>query len=353
MIISSRRKFLLSLSGILLSLTGASFASQDKRNIMTVKGAIEAEAMGTTLVHEHILLDFIGAKEISHKRWNREAVVKKMLPYLQALKKAGCTTFIDCTPNYLGRDAELLLWLSELSELNIITNTGYYGGSDHRFLPAHAFTETAEALSERWIKEWRDGIDSTSIRPGFIKISVNPGPLSDISKKLIEAAALTHLQTGLTIASHTGPSVPALQQIDLVKRFGVDPNAFIWVHAQNETSVKQYVRAAREGAWISLDGLNEKNLAVYLRKLVYLKKAKLLQQVLLSHDAGWYDPAKNDGGEIQGYTFLFDKFLPALKKQKFSDMDVEQLIEKNPQRAFKIQIKSFKESSNENARSVD
>lgn len=309
---------------------------------MTVKGSIDPETIGNTLVHEHILVDFIGAKEINPKRWNREDVVRKVLPQLQALKKAGCTTFIDCTPGYLGRDSELLLWLSELSELNIITNTGYYGGSDHKFLPDHAFKETAEALSERWIKEWTDGIDFTSIRPGFIKISVNPGTLSDISKKLVHAAALTHLKTGLTIVSHTGPSVPALEQIALIKKIGVDPRAFVWTHAQNEMNTKQYLKAAQAGAWISLDGLNEKNVLLYVRKLQYLKKSKLLEHVLISQDAGWYDPAKTDGGEFRDYTFLFENFLPELKKQKFTDMEIRQLLQTNPQNAFNIEIKRLK-----------
>jgi phosphotriesterase-related protein len=231
---------------------------------MTVRGPIDSAQMGNTLIHEHILVDFIGAKYSSPDRWNRDSVTEKVLPFLEELKNSGGQTLIDCTPNFLGRDVILLKDLSELSGLNIITNTGYYGGSDNKFLPDHAFTETHQALAARWINEWKRGIAPTSIKPGFIKISVNAEKLSAISEKLIRAAAITHLQTGLTIASHTGPAIPAFEQLEIVKKAGVHANAFIWVHAQNEKDKTTYVKAAREGAWVSLDGLNDTNVDQYV-----------------------------------------------------------------------------------------
>ncbi len=77
--------------------------------------------------------------------------------------------------------------------MNIITNTGYYGAAGDKYIPKHAYSESAEELASRWINEWKNGIGSTGIKPGFIKIGVDDGPLSDIDKKLVEAAALTHL----------------------------------------------------------------------------------------------------------------------------------------------------------------
>ena len=43
------------------------------------------------------------------------------------------------------------------------------------------------------------------------KIGVDAGPLSDIDRKLVEAGALCHLATGLTLAIHTGNGVAALE----------------------------------------------------------------------------------------------------------------------------------------------
>lgn len=318
------------------------FALAKKKQVMTVTGLIESSDMHNTLPHEHILVDFIGAEEINPPRWDREEVIQKVLPYLEEAKLAGCHTFIDCTPNYLGRDVVLLKQLSKKSGLNILTNTGYYGGSDNKFLPAHTFSETAEQLAKRWINEWQNGIDGTSIKPGFMKISVNPSNLSEVSRKLIKAAALTHLKTGLAIASHTGPAIPAFEQIEILKSNRVHPAAFIWVHAQNESDWSHFVKAAQAGAWVSLDGLNENNVAAYINMLSRLKKEKCLHKILLSHDAGWYDPGKPGGGEFRGYTVLFKKLIPALEQEGFVESEIIQLIQKNAENAFSIGKKKSK-----------
>lgn len=342
---SNRRAFLkksLLLGAGILSQLQPALAADRRRPVMTVKGLIDASLMRMTLVHEHILVDFIGAEEINPPRWDREAVARKVIPYLEEVKQAGCHTLIDCTPNYLGRDVMLLRQLSDKTGLYIITNTGYYGGSDNKFLPAHAFTETAEQLANRWIAEWQNGIDGTPVKPGFMKISVNDSHLSDISLKLIQAAALTHRKTGLTIASHTGPSIPAFEQIEVLKSNKIDPAAFVWVHAQNESNADQHVKAIEEGAWVSLDGLRDDNVEEYTKKLVRLRSEKCLHRVLVSHDAGWYDPGKPDGGEFRGYTVLFKKLIPSLEQEGFSESEIVQLIQDNAANAFTIAVKKLR-----------
>jgi phosphotriesterase-related protein len=309
---------------------------------MTVRGPVDPASIGNTLVHEHILVDFIGAKMINNERWNKDEVMDKVLPYLDEVKQIGCNTLVDCTPNYLGRDVVLLEKLSSTAGLNIITNTGYYGGSDNKFLPEHAFTETADVLANRWINEWKFGIEKTGIKPGFIKTSVNPGPLTDISKKLINAAAITHLKTGLTIASHTGPAVPALEQIEILKKGKISPSAFIWVHAQTETDRSNYVKAAKDGAWVSLDGLNDENVGDYADHIEFLNKEKLLDRVLISHDAGWYEPGKPGGGKFRGYTTLFQKLIPELEKRNMSELEIKTLIHQNPKNAFTVAVRRLK-----------
>src|SRR5690606_4127646 len=152
------------------------------------------------------------------------------------------------------RDPRLLARLSEVSGLHLLTNTGLYGARENRFLPDYAHSETAAQLADRWIAEARDGIDGidgTGIRPGFIKCGVDPdSTLSPLHRKLAAAAALTHRQTGLTIAIHTGRG-PGLDQLAILQAHGVAASAFIWVHAQNALE-DALLAAARQGAWISL-----------------------------------------------------------------------------------------------------
>jgi phosphotriesterase-related protein len=309
---------------------------QQKPRINTVTGAVRASELGLTLIHEHMLVDFIGADQISYERWKRPDVVVKMLPYLQTLRKLGVRTLIDCTPAYLGRDPLLLKELSEKSGIRILTNTGYYGASNDKFLPAHARTETADQLADRWVAEFENGIEGTGIRPAFLKIGVNPGPLSELHRKLITAAARTHKRTGLTICSHTGPYVPAFEQLDVLKQEGVDPSAFVWVHAQGQNMV-HYARAVREGAWVSLDGLDGKNVNQYADTLLLMKENRFLHRTLLSHDAGWYDPAQPDGGSIgRDHTVLFSQLMPELNRKGFTKKDWKQVLVTNPVEAFGV-----------------
>jgi phosphotriesterase-related protein len=309
--------------------------------VMTVNGPIPAGEMGVTLEHEHIMVDFIGADSITPDRWNRSEVARIALPYLLQIKELGCRTMIECTPAYLGRDPLMLKEISSSSGLNILTNTGLYGAGNNKYIPAYAFDETADQLAERWTKEWEDGIDNTKVKPGFIKIGVGAESLSEFHKKLVEAAARTHLKTGLTIASHTGPSVPAFEQIEILKNEGVSPEAFIWVHAQNEKDLSAHIKAAKLGAWIGLDGLNNNNAEVYAGMIKNMKENNLLGKVLLSQDAGWYHPGEENGGEYRGYTAIFEKLVPLLRLENFSEKEIHQLLVTNPAEAYAIRIRKI------------
>jgi phosphotriesterase-related protein len=307
--------------------------------VNTVNGSIPASAMGTTLIHEHFLVDFIGADKIHSDRWNKDEVVKKVLPYLLEVKKHGIKTIFDCTPAFLGRDVRLQTTLARESGLHILTNTGYYGAVSNKYLPSWAFTESHEQIARRWISEFENGIDNTPVKPGFIKIGVDPQQLSELHQKIVKAAALTHLQTGLTICSHTGIAVPAFEELDLLQRMKVHPSAFVWTHAQSEHDTTLHVKAAALGAWISLDGIGWGDLEKYADSIENLRAAGLLNKVLISHDAGWYKPGEIDGGNFTGYTNIFTSLIPLLKRRRFTDRHIHQLMVKNPQEAFAIRVR--------------
>jgi len=309
--------------------------------IMTVNGPVPAKNTGIWLTHEHILVDFIGADSISPSRYDRVAVINKALPFLRHAKEMGCGTFVDCTPAYLGRDPVLLKILSDSTGLNILSNTGYYGAVDNKYIPASAFTMTAEDLSRIWISEWEKGIENTGIKPGFIKIAVNRDSLSEFHAKLVRAAALTHLNTGLTIASHTGPSLPAFQELEILKNNGVSPEAFIWVHAHSEKDLSKLVQAAEMGAWVSLDKLNDDNVEELLSIMKYMKEKGFINKILISHDAGWYDPTKVNGGDFRGYDTMFEKLIPAMKENGFTGEEIEQVFVINPSEAYSIKVRKL------------
>jgi phosphotriesterase-related protein len=57
---------------------------------------------------------------------------------------------------------------------------------------------------------------------------------------------------------------------------------------------------------------------------------------LISHDAGWYDPAKPNGGDFQPFTNIFEKLIPILKEKGFNNADFDLLLLENPKRAFEL-----------------
>ncbi len=310
--------------------------------IMTVNGPVSASQLGISLTHEHVLVDFIGADSVSESRWNREEVIKVAIPFIRQVQDLGCKSIFECTPSYLGKDPLILKALSDSTGMNFITNTGYYGaGQNNKYIPDHGFSESDGQLSQRWIKEWEEGINETGIKPGFIKIAVIGDPLTDMDIKLVRAAAKTHLETGLTIASHTGPAALAFEEIGILKNEGVSPEAFIWVHAGSEKDINKLVDGAREGAWVSIDNLNENNVADIAAKVNDLKVKGVLGKVLLSHDAGWFDPAKKNGGEYRGYNTLFEKLIPALKYKGLTEEEINTLLVKNPADAFQVRIRKL------------
>ena len=235
----------------------------------------------------------------------------------------------------------MLKRLSEASGLHVLTNTGYYGARAGQFLPKHAHTETADQLAARWIAESTGGIESSGVRPGFIKIGVDKGPLSDNSRKLVRAAARTHLKTGLTVACHTGDGAAAMEEMELLREEGVDASAWIWVHAQNETDRTLFERASARGGWVEFDGVGPDSIERHVKLVSQMKERGRLNRVLISQDAGWYAVGEQGGGKFRSYTTMFEQFLPALAKAGFSKEEIQTLMVKNPAEAFTVRVRKL------------
>ncbi|HXE79653.1 MAG TPA: hypothetical protein VNK41_02805 [Vicinamibacterales bacterium] len=312
--------------------------------LVTVTGVLGAADAGLVLPHEHILvsLDVPGpydpaARDLpAEYRYDADAVLRAALPHVKAAMAAGVRTMAEATPAFLGRDPRVLKRLSEATGLAILTNTGYYGAREDRHLPAHALTESADALAARWTREVRDGIDGTGIRPGFIKIGVDPGPLSEMDVRLVQAAARTHRATGLAIACHTGPAIAARGVLAVLQDEGVDPRAWIWVHAQGESDMSAHVEIAQRGAWVEFDGVGPETIDQHVALIANMRRHGVINRVLVSHDAGWYSIGQPGGGEFRGFTDLTNRLLPALRKSGLSEAEIRQITRTNPAAALAI-----------------
>ncbi|HYI97071.1 MAG TPA: hypothetical protein VEX68_26245 [Bryobacteraceae bacterium] len=290
--------------------------------VQTVRGPVPVEKLGVTLMHEHVLVNFTGAT------YDRDEVFRVALAKLEDLYDRGCRTLVECTPDYIGRDVRLLRRLSSASGLHMLTNTGYYAAANDKYVPEYAWRESAQQIADRWITESRNGIDGTGIRPAFVKLGVDAGPLSEIDTKLIEAGMIAHRATGLKLHVHTGNGIAAKQVLGLIGK------AYVWVHAQNEKDNRVHIEAARAGAWIELDGVNERSLEEHVGAVRALIDAGHLNRILISQDSGWYRPGEPDGGRFNGYTYIFDSFIPALKRSGVSDAQIRTIMVDNPARVL-------------------
>ncbi len=302
--------------------------------IQTVLGPVGDQQLGLTLPHEHVLVGFIPDGKLSEKDYDRDEARQTMLPYLKALKAQGCNALAECTPEFLGRDPELLAGLSRLSGLHILTNTGFYQAP---YLAPFVYQKSARQLADIWVKEAREGIGESGIRPGFIKIALsNGGPLPEIQRTILRAALLASAETGLAIMAHTIGGEAALEALGIMREAGFDPRRFIWTHADSEPDLDVHQRMADAGAWLSVDSIGWRPLEEHADLIMGLLARGLEGQLLLSHDAGWYHVGEPGGGEVKPYTTLLGEMAPLLKQRGLSQDSVNRLLIDNPARALAV-----------------
>ncbi len=300
--------------------------------VMSVTGPVELPLAGIFLPHEHIFSVF-GRERSRHVTYDEERVVAAVVPYLRYLGSLGCTAIADCTSAWIGRRPDLLLRISRESGIAILTNTGYYGAAGGRYLPDGIEGLGVDDLAGAWVAEWDAGIDGTGIRPGFIKTGIDNNSLSSTDRTLLTAAARTHRRTGLLIQTHAGNNPLAVHEIlSILEVEGVRAGALMWVHAHLVQDQHQLVRAAREGAWISLDGIHPERDAAILATLLLMKTEGLLDRVLLSHDGN----AFTADGSRRPFDHLPTGFRTKFFAEGFNEAEFSLLTETNPRRAFTI-----------------
>jgi len=302
-----------------------------RKVIQTVCGRIDPGELGFALPHEHVMCDFIGAADTGPHRWEREDVIEVMRPYLERVCELGVRGFVDCSPAFIARDPLVLRQLSELTGLHIVTNAGLY---KEPFLPGYAFEESADELAARWIAEFEEGIGDTGVKAGFIKIAVNPGRLIPIQQKIVRAAARTHLATGALIVSHTVSGLAALEQLDVIEEEGVAAERFVYVHADEEPETAHHFEVAARGAWVEYDQLREEEEERHLRLVAAMVDAGYADQLMISHDAGWYQVGEERGGQVRDYEYIPGVFLGKMREAGLDEGVIRRLTVENPARAF-------------------
>jgi phosphotriesterase-related protein len=96
---------------------------------------------------------------------------------------------------------------------------------------------------------------------------------------------------------------------------------------------------ASKGVWVEFDGISSKSIDQHSQMLKYMKDEKLLHQVLISQDAGWYHVGEKNGGDFHSFTTIFKEFIPKLKSVGFTEGEIDMMIRRNPAEAFAVRVR--------------
>ena len=300
--------------------------------LITTLGPIAAGELGMILPHEHVFVDIRLPDHPGHGNADVADVVALMAPEIERARAAGVTAIVECTPVGVGRRADCLLAVSLATGIPLVAPTGIYR---EPWVPAWAHRASEHELHE-WMRGELDGeIEGSGVRAGFIKLSAGDDGITPTEAKILRAAARAGRETGAAIASHTVRGRVTLEQIDIIVQAGYRADRFVWVHADNEPDMGLHREAARRGAWIEYDHVNgpetdEENVA----RVTAMLDAGHGDQLLLSHDQGWYDPAQPGGGTPRPFTHISVGFLPRLRDAGVDAETIERITARNPFRAF-------------------
>jgi len=299
----------------------------------TTQGPVLAKGLGIVLPHEHIFTDLRGPTTPGYGQADDTDVVRVMAPLLSDAHDKGVGVLIECSSIGVGRNVEIIAQVAEASGLPVVVPTGVYGRAN--FAPPEHQNMTEDELTTLFISEIHDGIDGTSIKAGFIKIATDEGPMNALLERILRAAGRAASETGAAIASHTPTGSNAVRQVDILE--SIDPAIrFIWVHAQNESNRNIHVQLAARGAYIEFDSLgwSPGQDSTYIAAIQNLLTAGYGDRILLSHDAGWYQPGSANGGTQKPFTYLIDTFIPKLRDAGVDDATIRMITQTNPVRAF-------------------
>ncbi len=299
----------------------------------TTLGAYKEDQLdGLILPHEHVFVDLRTPDQPGQGQADLEDVIRLMKPELEKAREAGISLIVECSPEGVGRRVDILAAISKASAYPLVVPTGIYR---EPWIPKWALAASMEELQQWMYGELTDQVTQTGVKAGFIKLSAGDNGITPNEEKILRAAIRAAKEVNAVIASHTIKANVLNRQLDILEKEGYSPTKFIWVHASAETDVNLNLAAARRGAWIEYDWIGRpgKDEDIISRIKTFYAEG-LEKHLLLSHDFGWYDPAKPGGGTPKPFTHISKVFIPRLRGEGFSESDIQLLFKANPFRAF-------------------
>ena len=229
--------------------------------VQTVTGPIEAEELGTTLIHEHLR----NADEAVRNQWPIAGAVKEDKPYevppdqvfdiavreAKAAVELGVKTIGEPTAMFLGRDVGFMRRVAEESGLQVIPCTGIYT-YDH--LPQFFLNRDPDQIADLFVHDIENGIQETDIKAAFIKCAADAPGVNENIEKVHRAAARASVRTGAPIMAHSRPaSNTGPRQVEIFLEEGVEPAKIQIAHTGDSDDLDYIEGILETGVWIGLD----------------------------------------------------------------------------------------------------
>ena len=317
------------------------------KTVNTVLGPLDTSKIGLALMHDHILGAAGGIPQVYPELLGKN-YKERIMKGLTSAREAGINTIVDADTFDLGRSVKILAEVSQLSGVNIICCSGWYGE-----LPPYLGNFTADQYARIFAREVREGIEGTSIKAGILKSAADFGGVTPNGALLLRGVARAQLLTGVPIMLHSySPDQIGRQQIEILKEEGVDLRRVKLDHSTDTKDMEYLEWVIKQGCYLGMDrlpGIHVPPLARVspegrVKTIKDLIDAGYADRILLGHDAflvsTFFDTlpeaAKKKLETDNPYGFLYiNKFvLPKLRELGVSEKTIHSICVDNPRRFF-------------------
>jgi phosphotriesterase-related protein len=315
--------------------------------VNTVRGPLDADELGTVLMHEHVFVVNDELQTNYPQRWDEAAGVADAVARLRALKARGVDTIVDPTVLGLGRDIPRIQRVNAEVDINIVVATGLYTYTEVPFALQFVGPGTLlggdDPLIEMFVRDLTEGIADTGVRAGLLKCAIDAPGLTPGVERVLRAVAAAHVRTGAPITVHTNPhNRSGLDVQRIFGESGVDPNRVVLGHSGDTTDLDYLSTLLAGGGYLGLDRFGLDLLLPFEQRVetvAELCRRGHVEQLLLSHDASCYIDwfpieAKRAALPNWHYTHIHDDVLPALRDRGVSDEQITTMLVENPRRYF-------------------
>jgi phosphotriesterase-related protein len=320
--------------------------------VETVTGPIDADELGRTLIHEHM----ITRDEAVAAQWPHVAPTapdpdepeppdfrQPAIQCARAVLEHGVKTVVEPTAMFIGRDVAFSRSIAEETGLQLVACTGIYT-YDH--LPPFFLSRDPDAIAEIFVHDIVEGIQGTEIKAAFLKCAADEPGLTPNIEKVHRAVARASRETGAPIMAHSRPaSETGPRQIDIFEEEGVDPAKVQIAHTGDSADLDYIERLLERGVWIGMDRFG---LDIFLPMEQRLPTMSALLQrgyadrMFISQDycatLDWYPTEvmrqMDAAGLARGWsmTLVFEEVIPALREAGMTDDQLETMMVANPKR---------------------